>query len=168
MKGTREPLLLIATGAFLAAFPIPLLGMIAGAGLALGAHDLRRTDAGRSVPLSRFATIVSGWGLCFLGAATTASPGFGTLYFFFLSLALLASATLVARMASEAGHEPFALQFALPRIGFVAFLPLLFVFHSMVVSFVELLVASIWFAVLVLALRSKALPYGRRRLGRAS
>jgi len=169
LKGTREPLLLIATGAFLAAFPVPALGMIGGAGLALGAHDLRNTEAGRAVPLLRFGSAASGWLACSFGAAATFSFAIGTLYYFLvLPLALLASATMVGRMASETGNAPLALHVALARIGFVAFLPLLFAFRLLPLSLVEWLVTSIYFAVLVLALRSKALPYGKRALGRTS
>jgi len=168
LKGTREPLLLIATGAFLAAFPIPLVGMIAGAGLAFGAHDLRHTEAGRSVPLLRFGSVASGWLVCALGAATTFSIALWALYFMVLPLALFASATMVGRMASEAGQEPLTSHIALTRMGFLAFFPMLFALHLWSMSFVGLLVSSIYFAVLVLALRSKALPYGRRALARPS
>jgi len=164
LKGTREPLLLIATGAFLGAFSvIPLVGVISGAGLAMGAHGLRNTDAGRCVPTWRRLTIASGWVACVFGAAMLGWIEFGLYYFAALLIALLVGATMIGRIASEAGDERLASLVAFARIGLVTALPLLVAF-SPSVSLIEWVASSIWFAVLVLALRTKALPYGKRPL----
>ncbi len=164
LRGTREPLLLIAAGGFLA-LGWPFTGAFTGAGLALGLHDLNKTEAARAVGNSRIVGIVSAWCACALWPTLFFEPRLLMLQLVAQLIALLATATALEQIAHKAGRDSLRFWFSFVRWPLLTSLPLVamaFPATGMVINFF----ASSLFAILALRLRSAAFPHRRRRLRR--
>ena len=176
LKGTREPLLLVATGFFLTFLWNPVTCAIGMAGIALGMHDLRRSAAAaalgplRALAASAGATSALAWAL---------SPWTPTFDIAAVSQAsaCIAAATELATLARAGRGEATARW--LSRVRWLAPLPYLALLSSSLVrpssgTFVLMaavvlqLALSLTLAVLALHVRSLALPYGRHAAGRSA
>jgi len=162
LKGTREALLLLATGAFLAAFPFPIIGMLSGAGLALGAKDLRALPAGRVARDWLTLTMLAGWFTCVLNLLCLLGEAGAMLYMLSSAGALFCAATALSVLARQTDHVTHGIFLALVRIPLLAFLPLLLVSYPRTGLLIQV-ASCLAFAVLVLELRAQAVPYGHRR-----
>ena len=164
MKGPREPLLLVATGLFLLSMSyLMFLPMILGfAGIALGMHDLRKSEAAPMLGGLRVASAVLAWITCagVLIALVLQSGEFLILSFLpALSCALLVLRSLARHAGSPALARAFLVLSITPYAGVplgLAGLPNL--------GAAALIVSTLTAAVLALRLRARTVPYGNHAL----
>ncbi len=170
MKGVREPLLLLATGLFLSLAWNPLTGMVGAAGIALGAHDLRKYESAAVLGRWRGTCEIAAWCTCGLWIASLCGILLMPLEIVAQTTALCTAAGSAARLARLAGALRLARMFVILGCLPIAFMLLMAVAMSVPSSASTLLriallvqgVSCLSLAVLTLRVRALALPYGGR------
>ena len=171
LKGTREPLLLVATGFFLTFLWNPVTCAIGLAGIALGMHDLRRSATAETHGPLRILAVIAG---ATSALAWALSPWIRSMDVAALSqaFACFAAASELSILARGARAE--ALAHWLSRLRWLTPLPYLTLLgwtlvrpasdlSALIAAIVLQLALGLALAVLTLHVRSLALPYARRR-----
>ena len=162
LKGTREPLLLIATGLFLCAFWLPITCLLGCAGIALGMHDLRKSEAATTLGKLRLVLALASWCCCVFWATSCFWQVMFVPQFVLHTLTPCGTGIALHRLASMDGASGLARAFfALAWIP-LTFVPLLFAAPPVIATLVYM-PAMMALAVLGLRLHARAAPYGKRR-----
>lgn len=162
LKGTREPLMLLATGLFLCAFPSPITFGLGFAGIACGMHDLHATEAAAALGTQRRALEISAIACCAGCVFAFFAPALAFVIGLAQILTLAATVIALARIARGCGAARLA-----AALLWTSWIPAVALalggFLSPALAVAIWVVSVLAHAILALRLRTLALPYGKRQ-----
>ncbi len=167
LRGTREPLLLVATGLFLVSFWMPITGALGSAGIALGMHDLRKSEAATTLGRLRVATVILAWCTCALWAASYFLNRIPQLELITQTLTIFCTALALRMLARIDSARGLAVSLLVLCWTPFAFVPLLWA-HLATLATLFHIATTLALAVLALQLHGRAVPYGKRLVKRTA
>jgi hypothetical protein len=161
LKGSREALLLIATGLFLCAFWLPITGLLGFAGIALGMHDLRQSAAAPALGKLRVVLAVASWCCAAFWVAFFLWQRLVVPEVVVQTLTLCATGVALHKLARLDGASALARALLVLAMLPLSFSPLLLLGFPRIATLIYV-PAMVALSVLCLQLHARAASYGRR------